>query len=533
MPMKPLMIVLAGWAATAGAQVSPPAAAPAPAAVASSSPRFALKGFALRGDNPLGEARAQAVLAPFLRDDATLESLQQATAALEAALRAEGYGLHRVALPPQEVGDTVTLQIVHFSLGQVSVEGNSYYDVDNIRRSLPELREQSTPNFKRLAVQAAIANDNPSKQVQVSLRESKVPDHIDASIRVKESQPWNFSTSWSNAGSAASGRDRLTFAGGHSNLFNRDHQFVGAYTTSLENTGGVKQIGLSYRVPVYELDGVLGASFTQSDVVGNFGAFSSTGAGQTLGLSYTRHLPPDGGYRSYVTLGLDDKSFDAVAINGTPLIGQSPRRSRPLRAAYSARKEADDAVWSYSAEFAANLGWGGNNSPGAYASEDPRINSAAWKALRGSGSYSARFGADWSWSARTQWQWADRPVIAGEQFGLGGVGSVRGAGERPIAADRGLSVSLELIGPALAENLRLLAFFDAGWLSNAVANTTNKPGNDQLQSVGLGLRYAVGKVTLSADYGRIVKGSSVPSNVNSLAPKAGNDKLHLQMVVQF
>jgi serine protease Do len=63
----------------------------------------------------------------------------------------------------------------------------------------------------------------------------------------------------------------------------------------------VHQVGLTYKVPLYQLGGVVGASYTKSNVVGNFGAFSSTGAGRTAGISYTWYLPPDGGRRSYDT----------------------------------------------------------------------------------------------------------------------------------------------------------------------------------------------------------------------------------------
>ena len=45
----------------------------------------------------------------------------------------------------------------------------------------------------------------------------------------------------------------FTVSGGHTNLFNRDHQFVGAYTTSFDEMDDVKQLGLSYKVPLYAL----------------------------------------------------------------------------------------------------------------------------------------------------------------------------------------------------------------------------------------------------------------------------------------
>ena len=135
---------------------------------------------------------------PFLRADATIETLQKATAALETALRDKGFGLHRVALPPQEVGDTVTLTIVKFTVAKVRSKARSIYDEGNVRRTLPELREGESPNFKPLAIQTAIANENPNKQIQVGLREAEEPDKIDATITVKEQPPWTFAVGLSN-----------------------------------------------------------------------------------------------------------------------------------------------------------------------------------------------------------------------------------------------------------------------------------------------------------------------------------------------
>ena len=43
--------------------------------------------------------------------------------ALEKELAAQGFGLHRVALPPQEVGETVRLDIVTFTISRVTIDG--------------------------------------------------------------------------------------------------------------------------------------------------------------------------------------------------------------------------------------------------------------------------------------------------------------------------------------------------------------------------------------------------------------------------
>jgi hemolysin activation/secretion protein len=532
---RPALLALLAVATAAGAQTPvPPAPRPTPPmATAAASPVFAIRGFRIEGENPIGDAAAQRVLAPFVRPDATIEVLQQATAALEAALRARGFGLHRVALPPQEVGDTVKLAIVKFTIGKVAIEGRSVYDEGNIRRTLPELREGESPNFKTLAIQTAIANENPNKQVQVGLRESEEPDRIDATVTVREQRPWTFGAALSNAGSDATGNDRFTLTAGHTNLFNLDHQAVAAYTTSFERIDDVKQLGLAYKVPLYARGGVLGASYTRSDVVGNFGPFSSTGAGHTFGVNYTHYLPPQGGRRSYVSAGIEDKVFDATLINGTvPL--NTDRRSRPVTVGYTARTESDTAVWGYNVDVAWNTGSGSHNDLASYRSEDPRISTVRWKALRGAASYTAPFARTWLWSARGAFQFSPDVLIAGEQFGLGGIGSVRGTEvERPVSGDKGLAATLEVSTPELVPGLRLLGFVDAGHIRNNRPNGLNRPASDTLASVGAGLRFARGVFSASADYGRLVRGSRVPLAVNSSSPQEGDERLYVTLAVRF
>jgi len=502
-------------------------------ATAPAKPVFAIRGFDVLGDNPLSESETTRILAPFLRADADIDTLQKATTALETALKARGYGLHRVVLPPQTVGSAVRLDIVKFTIGKVTVDGLARYDEANIRASVPELAEGQAPNFKTLSVQTAIANESQGKQIQIALKESEVADQIDARIVVKESQPWNFATSLSNTGARETGRDRLTLSGGHSNLFNLDHQFVGAYTTSIERTGDVRQLGLNYRIPVYRAGGVVGASYTRSTVVGNYGAFTSTGAGQTMGLNYSHYLPPNGGYRSYVTVALDDKRYDITEISGVPVPGQQIRRSRPLTLSYAARVERNTAVWGYNLDLAHNLSGGNGNKLAAYQTEDPRITRARFTALRANANFLGALGEGWLWSARGQMQYSPDALIAGEQLGLGGAYSVRGTSERPIAGDRGLLASLEVNTPELQPGLRLLGFIDAGWLRNNSPNTTNKPASDHLASVGLGLRYNRGTFALSAEWGRIVTGSVLAGAANPAIPRAGDNKLHLNLTARF
>ncbi|MDD5031070.1 MAG: hypothetical protein PHH58_16505, partial [Rhodoferax sp.] len=61
----------------------------------------------------------------------------------------------------------------------------------------------------------------------------------------------------------------------------------------------------------------------------------------------------------------------------------------------------------------------------------------------------------------------------------------------------------------------------------------NKPASDQLVSVGLGLRYQSGKFGLTADWGHLVTGSSLPLSINPTAPQAGANKIHVSLMARF
>jgi hemolysin activation/secretion protein len=499
------------------------------------STTFRISGFELTGDIPLDQAETTAVLAPFIGPNANLASLQKASAALEAAFKARGFALHRVALPAQELGGKVTLSVVRFVIGKVTVEGNKAFSLANVRASVPELAEGATPNFRTMAVQTAIANENPAKQVQVTVKESDEADKIDATVLIKEGSVWNRSVSMANTGSKATGNDRVTLALGHSNLFDLDHQMSAAFTTSVERGDAVKQLGLNYRVPMYRQGGVVGLSYTNSDVLGNFGSFTSTGAGQTYGANYSLYMPPSGGERTYWTMSLDEKIFNASKVNGVVVAGQSDRYSRPLTLGFTSRMESDTSIWGYNAEVAMNLSGGVGNNLTAYRTEDARIQTENWSVVRASANYLAPLSGGWLWSAKTQVQYSGDALIAGEQFGLGGAASVRGTAERAITGDGGLFASVELSTHELRPGLRIVGYMDAGWLNsnNVAASTASKLAVDQLASAGLGLRFNSRSVNMVAEWAHVVTGATQPAGGNATLPKAGDEKLHLSVTARF
>ncbi len=547
--------------------------APALAAAAETDegPRFAITGFDLRGFDPLPAGHAEAVLAPFTGPGASLTRLREAVAALEGALRAQGMGLYRVTLPPQTLEGRVILAVTPQRLDRIEVQGHSFSSEAQVLRSLPALVTGNTPDLHRLAAQTTLANDSPVRQVQVVLREGRadrtgsspggdagpgtagVPweaDKVDAIVRVREQRPTSMSVTVSNHGSAATGHDRFTVSGRHADLGGRDIDLQASYTTSLERPHDVRQAGVALRVPLYPQGAQLSGFITRSDIVGDFGDFRSTGAGSVSGLELATYLPTGGQTRHRVALTLQDRVFEASRIDDQVLPGQVDRRTRPWGLRYAGRLDAQPeqspggagasavgpsvpgvGAWQWAAEWLSNTAAGAGNDLAAYQSEDPRVHELRWQVLRLSLANQREL-ANWRLLWRAQGQLASTALIAGEQFGLGGLNSVRGTREeRPLAGDSGWQGSVELATPA-REGWRVIGFVDAGGIASRPASD-GEPARDRLASAGLGLRWGLPGFAMVLDWGRIITGSRVPLAVRPSAPQRGDERLYLALTFSF
>ena len=128
-----------------------------------------------------------------------------------------------------------------------------------------------------------------------------------------------------------------------------------------------------------------------------------------------------------------------------------------------------------------------------------------------SASYTRQLPRDFQLRAAANAQLTNDMLVAGEQFGLGGLDSVRGFTEREIANDRGLRTSLEGYSPDFGTRLhagvsaRALIFFDYGQLKRNGALPGEKPG-EAVSSAGVGLRLFYGNnISLRLDYGTVMQ----------------------------
>ena len=126
-----------------------PAAGSVPAAVPETV-RFNITGFQVEGNSLLPAASLEPLLAPFTGKSRDFSDVQHALEALEAVYHDKGYTAVQVYLPEQELtGGTVRLAVMEARVRKVKVEDNHFFSKENIRASLPMLREGEPPTCAR------------------------------------------------------------------------------------------------------------------------------------------------------------------------------------------------------------------------------------------------------------------------------------------------------------------------------------------------------------------------------------------------
>jgi hemolysin activation/secretion protein len=487
---------------------------------------FEVTNFAVEGENPISEEETTRVLEVFLGSHDGLTGLLEAASELESVILQSGYSFIRVVLPPQTLeSGVVTLKIIKIKLAKIEVEDNKYFSDENVIQSLPSLKVGMVPNTKELARQLIVANKHPSKLIKMRMKKSEEPESIDAILSVKDQRPWQVFSSLNNIGTPATGRLRLTLGGQHNNILGYDDSFTASYTTSPGRTSDVKQWGLNYRIPVYKYSGSFSFYYSRSDV--DSGTIQSvldvSGAGKFVGGSYTQTFYNRKNYRHRMSIGVDDKLFLNSVISGSSQLGVNVR-SRPMTLTYSGELQMEKSQARFNLSYVRNLNGGNLNSKASYAAS--RTNSEQdWDVIRYNANYNRSLNKNWLLKLSWQGQWSNEALISGEQFGVGGVNSVRGFEERAVSGDRGNQATLEFDRTFHKNKGQFRIFTDMGHVK-VISPTSGTIVSQTLISSGIGMTYRwKDALNFSIDYGHELN--------NGRSTDIGGTKTHASIFYRF
>ncbi len=489
-------------------------------------PTFSIQRFQVDGNSLLPEAQIARLITPYQGSNKSFADIQLAQEALEKVYRSLGYSAVVVALPEQDItGGVVRFSVVEARLETISVKGTRHFSQDNVLRSLPALRSGEMPNAIKMTENLSLANENPAKRTEITLKISEKPGLVNAEVELKEDDPQRVTWSLDNTGRGTTAGDwRLGLAWQHANLFDRDQVLSLQYTTSPTHPEAVTLLNLGYRVPLYHLGDSVDLYAGGSNVdAGSFGAGSGIdgfiGKGKIAGLRYNQNLMRRGEYDHTIKYGLDWKLFENTCTGSACGFVGADVVAAPVSVSYQGTWNQPAAQTSLTVTHLRNTRWGHINQPSNYSSATHQPGTVGTERNFGLWRFNAShlqgFTSGWQGRVNLNTQFTNDSLIAGEQLGMAGTQGVRGFNERELARDQGAVLNLELYSPNLApklkfgiNDLRGLFFIDTA-TGQFVRNASEPDGmKTSIASIGLGVRMSHQKsVSAKFDIARVLRGA--------------------------
>jgi hemolysin activation/secretion protein len=175
-------------------------------------PAHAQRGIGIGSVPGVDAAAATAALSPYIGQPLTRALIVRMQRELAGLWRRQGFPFVSVTVPPQEItAGVLTLRVVEFHAGKVSVEGAA------VERNLAgRIRLAPGDRIDAAALEEDLdwLNRNPYRHVAGSFAPGDAAGASDFTLKVTEDRPWSVFAGYANTGSEATGRDRWTLGAG-------------------------------------------------------------------------------------------------------------------------------------------------------------------------------------------------------------------------------------------------------------------------------------------------------------------------------
>jgi hemolysin activation/secretion protein len=490
--------------------LTPPSAAPGVEQPTEVPGTITVERFEFVGSTVFTQAELEAVTASYTKRPISFAELLQARSAVTQLYVDKGYVTSGAFIPPQELTEgVVRIEIVEGSVEEINVRGTKRLKQLYVRSRL-KLGATTPLNVPHLLEALQLLQLDPLiKNISAELSAGTRPGTSILDVEIKEANSFNAEIFLDNGRSPSVGTFRRGLKLTEGNLFGFGDSLSASYT----NTDGSDDFDFSYTIPWNARNGTLKLSYgtTSSDVIeppfddidgdGNEPDIESESryyevtlrqpVMQTpnqefvLGLTFSHQQTETSLLEMPFPLspGADDEG--RTRVSALRFFQEWTQRSQ--KQVLAARSQFSLGVDAFDSTMNAN---------------SPDSSFFSW---RGQGQWVRLLGEDFLLLARTDLQLSDRPLVPLEQFGLGGLNSVRGYRQDAFLTDNGLLTSVELRVPLLRARsiqgvLQIVPFVDFGVAWNN--GDRSDPDPNTIAGIGLGLQWQQGdRLTARFDWG--------------------------------
>ncbi|MEK0451292.1 MAG: hypothetical protein RL088_3560 [Verrucomicrobiota bacterium] len=430
-------------------------------------PRIFIREFRVIGAKDMPKIDVESAVYPFLGPGRTEDDVEGARAALEKAYRDKGFSVAQVIIPePNQMrtGGIINLQVMPGKVGELAVKGARFFMPSHVRKQAQSLAEGKVINFNDVTRDVVGLNKLAERRVQPKIEPGFEPGLWNIDLIVEDKSPLHGSIELNNRNSANTTDLRLNTSLSYSNLWQKGHSIGLSYQMSPQDTAEVKVLSGYYIARFAGLDdfSLMLMGTKQDSNVSTLGGVAVAGKGNILGVRGIFTLPSQDGFFHSLSIGLDYKAFDQLVQVGTTT-DLTPIYYYPLSATW-------DGTWLHTREvdgkkqevgettLTAGLTFGlrGSGSSRSGLDRNRFGADANFIYLRGDLSHLRKLPRDWELFGKVQGQASDQPLVNSEQFGGGGMGTVRGYMEAESLGDNAIIGTLELRTPSLLKMKRLV-----------------------------------------------------------------------------
>ncbi len=481
-----------------------------------------VKKFQFVGNTVFSAEQLSVITEKFLNRPLSFTELLQARSAITQLYVDNGYVTSGAYLPPQTIKDgVITIAITEGSLEDIQVTVKGRLTPSYIRERIA-LATQTPLNVNRLLEALQILQLNPIiKTVSAELSAGSEPGTNILSVRVEVAQTFQAEAIFDNGRSPTVGEFRRGVQLSQANLLGFGDSIQGWYL----NTNGSNDWNIDYNLPINAHNGTIG--FRYRNVTSRIVEYpldeldiESRYQDYAVSLRQPVYQTPT----QDVTLGITfEHQKSSTRLGGEPLAGiyggdnQARTNVSTLRLSQEWTRRSNFDVLALRSEFSIGLEVLGTTEP-YDAGVNPFAPESNYFLWRGDGQWVRLLAPDNLFVLRTNIQLASNPLVPLEQFGIGGLNSVRGYRQNYLLTDNGFFASAEFRIPIYRQPRhnhvwQIVPFVDVGtgWNAFGVVN----PDPQTLAAVGIGLNWQYGDiVNARLDWG--IKLAPIPFDGNTL-----------------
>jgi hemolysin activation/secretion protein len=448
----------------------------------------------------------QPLVEKFENKEQTLTDLNNLTKEIAAEYLKRGI-IAAVFLPPQEVqNETVTMQVVESRMGTLEMQKPPFF-TKRMMRSYWNIKEGDILRYDKMSKSLQIMNKNPDREVKASLHAGDKPGTTNVILTSKTRFPIHGQYTFDREGIATTGKERNGFGAKDNNMLGLDDTLITGMSYGKNFIG--EYIYHSIPISGHGASMMYGYSYSKSTPQKDFDVYAMKSESENTTFSVHQDIYKKDNYIGEVSVGFDAKDKTTWYKRGQGTLNRD--RLRPINITGNFIIRSKGSSTSINAELDQGINWLGaskrNNPLASRQGATPDYTKFIFGLQNRT---NLPFELQQSFRFRTQL--ASQKLFSQEQYGLGGIDTVRGYPPSDYLADKMVLVNAEMLSPLfflpkdfklpydsrpLRDEITGLVFLDYGY-----GELRGNPKPRKLASFGAGLRMSLyNQVFLRLEWG--------------------------------